>query len=175
MSSTAWYTARSAGVLAYLLLSSSVLLGVLMAGRTRFSWPRFAVEEVHRFLAILTGVFILLHGASLLLDRVVPITLLQELIPFTSSYKPLAVGLGVTTALLLGAVGISNALRQRLPHTLWRRIHYLTLPAWLLASLHGVVTGTDAGDPWFAALAGGSIAAVAVAAFARFSPRRVPA
>ena len=73
MSPAVWYFARSAGLVAYLLLSASVILGVLMSARASFTWPRFAVEEVHRFLAILTGIFVTLHGASLLLDRVVPI------------------------------------------------------------------------------------------------------
>jgi methionine sulfoxide reductase heme-binding subunit len=164
-----WYFARSAGIVAYLLLSSSVLLGVLMAGKSRFTWPKFAVEEVHRFLAILTGVFIVLHGGSLLLDRVVPISLGQELVPFTSPYRPLAVGLGICAMELIAAVGITNALRTRLPYTTWRKLHYLTLPAWLLASLHGVLAGTDAGDPWFAGIAAGTFAAVAIGAFARFS------
>ena len=169
MSPGVWYFARSAGIVAYLLLSSSVLLGVLMAGKSRFTWPKFAVEEVHRFLAILTGVFIVLHGGSLLLDRVVPISLGQELVPFTSPYRPLAVGLGICAMELLAAVGITNALRTRLPYTTWRKLHYLTLPAWLLASLHGVLAGTDAGDPWFAGIVAGTFAAVAIAAFARFS------
>jgi sulfoxide reductase heme-binding subunit YedZ len=172
MSPDVWYFARSAGIVAYLLLSSSVLLGVLMAGRARLTWPRFAVEEVHRFLAVLTGVFVVLHGGSLLLDRVVPIGLGQELMPFASRYRPLAVGLGVCAAELFAAVGISNALRRRIPHASWRKLHYLTLPAWLLASLHGVLAGTDAHDPWFAALAAGSASAVAFAAWARFSPVR---
>ena len=169
MSPAVWYFARSAGIVAYLLLSASVLLGVLMAGRSTFRWPKFAVEEVHRFLAILTGVFIVLHGGSLLLDRVVPISLGQELVPFTSPYRPLPVGLGVCAMELMAAVGITNALRTRLPYTTWRTLHYLTLPAWLFASLHGVLAGTDAGDPWFAAIAAGTFAAVAIAAFARFS------
>jgi len=164
-----WYFARSAGIVAYLLLSSSVLLGVLMAGKSTFTWPKFAVEEVHRFLAILTGVFVVLHGGSLLLDRVVPISLGQELVPFTSPYRPLAVGLGVCAMELVAAVGITNALRARLPYTAWRKLHYLTLPAWLFASLHAVLAGTDAGDPWFAAIAAGTFAAVVIAAFARFS------
>jgi DMSO/TMAO reductase YedYZ heme-binding membrane subunit len=175
MSPGVWYFARSAGIVAYLLLSSSVLLGVLMAGRARFTWPKFAVEEVHRFLAILTGVFIVLHGGSLLLDRVVPISLAQELIPFTSPYRPFAVGLGICAMELMVAVGVTNALRRRMPYRMWRTLHYLTLPAWLLASLHGVLAGTDAGDPWFAALAAGTFAAVVMAAFARFSALSVRA
>lgn len=169
MSPGVWYFARSAGIVAYLLLSSSVLLGVLMAGKSSFRWPKFAVEQVHRFLAILTGVFIVVHGGSLLLDRVVPISLGQELVPFTTSYRPLAVGLGICAMELIAAVGITNALRKRLPYAAWRTLHYLTLPAWLLASLHGILAGTDAGDPWFAALAAGTFAVVVMAAFARFS------
>ena len=172
--STVWYFARSAGIVAYLLLSSSVLVGVLMASRARFTWPRFAVEEVHRFLAILTGVFIALHGGALLLDSVVPIGLVQEVVPFTSGYRPLAVGLGVTAMLLVAAVGIANGLRQKLPYAAWRKLHYLTLPAWLLASFHGVLAGTDARDPWFAGIAAGSFAAVAIAAWLRFTPERAP-
>jgi sulfoxide reductase heme-binding subunit YedZ len=170
MSSTVWYFARSAGIVAYLLVSSSVLLGLLMAGRTRFVWPRFAVEEVHRFLATLAGVFVVLHGGSLLLDSVVPIGLGQLLVPFTSSYRPLAVGLGVCAAELMAAVGISNALRPRIPHRVWRRLHYLTFAVWILSSLHGILAGTDAGDPWFVGIVAGTMSAVAVAAWARLAP-----
>jgi sulfoxide reductase heme-binding subunit YedZ len=172
MSPAVWYFARSAGIVAYLLLSSSVLLGVLMAGRAKLGWPRFAVEEVHRFLAILSGVFIVLHGGALLLDNVVPIALGQELIPFTSPYRPFAVGVGICAMELVAAVGISNALRPHIPHAAWRRVHYLTLPAWLLASLHGVLAGTDRFDPWFAGIAAGTTAAVLMAGFARFSAVR---
>ena len=175
MSPAVWYFARSAGIVAYLLLSASVLLGVLMAGKAKLTWPRFAVEELHRFLSILTGVFIVLHGASLLLDNVVPTSLVQELVPFTTSYRPWAVGLGVCAAELIAAVAISNALRSRLAHRTWRSVHYLTLPAWLLASAHGVLAGTDRFDPWFAAIAAGMVSAVSIAGFARFSRARVPA
>ncbi len=171
MSPAVWYFARSAGIVAYLLLTSSVLVGLLMAGKAPFTWPRFAVEEVHRFLGILAGVFVVLHGGSLLLDRVVPIGLGQELVPFASSYRPLAVGLGVCAAELVAAVGVANALRRRLAYRIWRTVHYLTLPAWLLATVHGVLAGTDAGEAWFAAIAAGSVAAAALAAWTRLSRR----
>jgi sulfoxide reductase heme-binding subunit YedZ len=170
-----WYFARSSGIVAYALLSASVVIGILMAGRTQFTWPRFAVEEVHRFLAFLTGMFVVLHGSTLLLDSVVPTSLAQELVPFTSGYRPFAVGLGVTAAELMAAVGISNRFRKQLPHGIWRRIHYLTLAVWMLATGHGLLAGTDRFDPWFAALAGAAISSTLVAAYVRFSPRRLPA
>ena len=163
MSPTVWYFARSAGVVAYLLLSAAVVAGTFMSGRATLTWPRFAVEELHRFLAILTGIFIVLHGASLLLDRVVPISLAQELVPFTSHYRPLAVGLGATTAELLAAVGLTNLFRQELPRRFWRRVHYLTIPAWILATLHGLLAGSDVLDPWFAGIAAAAITAVGLA------------
>jgi sulfoxide reductase heme-binding subunit YedZ len=175
MSATTWYIARSSGIVAYLLLSASVVLGALMAAHVRFTWPRFAVEEVHRFLALLAGVFIVVHGGALFLDTVVPISLGQELIPFSSSYRPFAVGLGVLAAELVAAVGITNYFRSRLPHRLWRRAHYLTLAVWALATAHGFLAGTDRLDPWFAGIAVGTVSAVALVLFTRLSPRRLAA
>jgi predicted ferric reductase len=172
VSASAWYVARSSGIVAYLLLSVSVVLGALMAGRARFAWPRFAVEEVHRFLALLAGTFIAVHGLALLLDTVVPISLAQALVPFASPYRPFAVGLGVVAAELAAAVGITNVFRSRLPYTFWRRAHYLTLGVWVLATAHGFLAGTDRFDPWFAAITAGTVSAVALVLGARFSPRR---
>jgi sulfoxide reductase heme-binding subunit YedZ len=175
MSATTWYIARSSGIVAYLLLSSSVVLGALMAGRAKFAWPRFAVEEVHRFLAILAGVFIVVHGSALMLDTVVPISLKQELVPFSSPYRPFAVALGVLAAEIMAAVGITNHFRSRMPHTLWRRAHYLTLAVWGLATAHGFLAGTDRLDPWFAGIAAATVMSVAMVLLTRFSPRRLAA
>ena len=82
-----------------------------MSTRASLGWPRFAVEDVHRFISMLTGVFIVIHGGSLLLDQVVPFSLRQELVPFTSSYRPFGVALGIVSAELLGAIAMTNALR----------------------------------------------------------------
>jgi sulfoxide reductase heme-binding subunit YedZ len=175
MSPTVWYTARSAGIVAYLLLSGSVVLGLSMSARAAFRWPRFAVEEVHRFLTIVTAVFITVHGASLLLDKVSPISLGQELVPFASHYRPFAVGLGIVAAELMAAIGVTNALRKRMPHRLWRRAHYLTLVVWLSATAHGLLAGTDRADPWFLALLGMAVASVGLGALSRFAKQAAPA
>jgi hypothetical protein len=42
-------------------------------------------------------------------------------------------------------------------------VHYLTIPAWIFASLHGVLAGSDALDPWFAGIAAAAMTAVAFA------------
>jgi methionine sulfoxide reductase heme-binding subunit len=169
MTALTWYVARSAGIVAYLLLSTSVVLGVLMSARAKFTWPRFAVEEVHRFLAILTGVFLVLHGVALLADRVVPISIVQLVIPFQTTYRPLGVGLGVTSALLLLAVSLSNLARKRLPFRAWRRIHYVTLAVWGTATGHALLSGTDRQDVWFITFVGVAVCAVGLAFLGRFA------
>jgi predicted ferric reductase len=93
----------------------------------------------------------------------VPFSLWQELVPFTSSYRPFAVGLGVASAELLAAVGITNWLRAELPHRFWRRVHMLTLVVWLGATTHLLLAGTDRSDPWLLGLAASAVTAVGLA------------
>ena len=46
---------------------------------------------------------------------------------------------------------------------MWRRAHYLNFPVWLLATLHGLGSGTDRHTLWLLALELASVAAVLVA------------
>ncbi len=168
-STTTWYAARAGGVLAYVLVSASVLAGILLAGKVRVpGLPRFAVEDVHRFLGILAGSFIAVHVGSVALDSVVPFHLSQLVVPFTAGYRPLATGLGVVALELLLAVAVTNHLRSRLPYRVWRRAHYLTLAVWLLATVHGILSGTDRHQTWLLVLYATAVAAVAGAAALRF-------
>lgn len=156
-SATAWYAARAGGMLAYLLLTASIAVGLLMSGRARLDrWPRFALEDVHRFLGILAGTFIVIHGGALLLDHVVPFSLGRLLVPGASSYRPLAVALGVVAAELLAALAVTNHYRKHLPHKLWRRLHMLNFGVWGLALVHGLTAGTDASTTWALVLYAGS-------------------
>lgn len=165
-----WYAARAGGMLAYLLLSASVCLGLLMSGKANPKrWPKFALEDVHRFVGILAGVFVAIHGGALLLDSFVPFSLSQVLIPGTSSYRPLAVGFGVVAAELLVALAISNHYRRQIPHGVWRRLHMLNFAVWALALVHGVTAGTDATTPWALALYVGSAWSVLTLFFYRVS------
>jgi len=169
-----WYTARAAGVVAYALLTGGVLLGVLLAGRARLPrWPQFAVTDVHRFVALLTGAFVLLHVYTLLLDTYVHTSLVAVLVPGASSYRPFWVALGTVALELLAAVGISNLFRKRLGHARWRRIHYLTFVVWAAATVHGMGAGTDAGAAWLRLLYVVSIGSVTAAVAWRVGSRRL--
>ena len=152
-----WYAARAGGLVAYLLLSASVVVGLLLSSRARLRhWPRFALEDVHRFLGILAGAFIVLHGGALLLDRFVPISLSQLLVPGTDGYRPLAVAFGIVAAELLAALAVANHYRRQLPHRVWRRLHYLNFAVWALALVHSLTAGTDAFTTWGLLLYAGS-------------------
>jgi sulfoxide reductase heme-binding subunit YedZ len=165
-----WYTARAAGVLAYVLLTSGSVLGVVLARRVPLPWPRFAVEDVHRFVTILTGVFLALHVGAILVDDYVPFSLGEVFIPFSSDYRPFATALGVVALELLIAVALTNLVRRRIPYRVWRRAHYLGFGVWLAATVHGILVGTDRAELWFVLVYIGAVTAVAAAAVARLTP-----
>jgi sulfoxide reductase heme-binding subunit YedZ len=96
-------------------------------------------------------------------------------VPFTSSYRPFAVALGIVSAELLAAVGITNALRDRLPYGVWRRFHVLTLVVWVGTTGHLLLAGTDRSDPWLVGLVAASIAAVGLAVAPRLARVAAPA
>jgi methionine sulfoxide reductase heme-binding subunit len=163
---TLWYTARAGGLLAFVLLTASVVLGLALSGRARLKqWPRLAVEDVHRFTGLLAGTFVGVHVLALLLDTYVPFSLAQILVPGTASYRPLPTALGVVALELLAALALTNRYRKHLPHRLWRRAHYLNFAVWAAALVHGITSGTDSGKVWEVALyavAAGSVAGLLV-------------
>lgn len=172
-STTTWYAARAGGVVSYLLVSACVLAGLLLAGKRRVpGLPRFAVEDVHRFLGILAGTFIAVHVGAVALDTVVPFSPTQLVVPFSADYRPLATGLGIVAVELLLAVAVTNRLRSRLPYRIWRRAHYATIVVWLLATVHGILSGTDRHESWLLWLYSLTVATVAGSAALRFGRRQ---
>jgi sulfoxide reductase heme-binding subunit YedZ len=170
-----WYAARAGGLVAFVLLTATVLLGLMLSGRARLrSWPRFAVEEVHRFVGILTGVFVVVHGLALLADRYYTFRPVDLLVPGSAPYRPLATALGVVAAELLAALAITNHYRARIPYAVWRRLHFLNFAVWGLALVHGIAAGTDAASAWGLALYAGAGGAVTGATVWRALAARSP-
>jgi hypothetical protein len=157
-----WYAARASGVAAYVVLSVVVSLGLGLGGKAQSrAWPRFSIEDVHRFGGLLLGSLIGIHVLTIAADSFLPFSLTQLLVPFTSSYRPLWTGLGIGAAELLVALAITNHYRRRLPYSFWRKAHYLNFAVWALASVHGLMAGTDRGATWLALLYAVSVAVVA--------------
>jgi sulfoxide reductase heme-binding subunit YedZ len=161
VSAAEWYSARAGGIVAYILLTAVVLVGLAMSGRERIDgWPRFAVEDVHRFLGALTGLFISLHVFALSIDTEANLPLGALIVPFVSSYRPLWTGIGIVAAELLLALALANHYRDRISYRTWRRLHYLNFVVWIAATAHGIAAGTDTGSFPFAIVYGTAVACV---------------
>jgi methionine sulfoxide reductase heme-binding subunit len=164
-----WYLSRATGAVALVLLTLSVVLGVL--GSVRFSaaprWPRFAIDTLHRDSSLLVIVLVVLHVVTSVLDGFAPITLVDGLIPFQTPYRPLWMGLGALSFDVLIALVVTSLLRRRLGYRSWRAIHWLAYASWPVAVLHGLGTGSDVKSWWMLALTIACLVAVLAAVFTR--------
>ncbi|MGE5692058.1 MAG: ferric reductase [Pseudomonadota bacterium] len=161
---TFWLLARAGGLGAYVLLTASVLAGLVLKSRPFGTALRAAtVTAVHRSLA-LTGLGLLaLHGVALVLDRTVEVTPLGLVVPGLVQYRPLPTALGVLAGELMVLVYASFGARKRIGVRAWRRLHYATYGVFAAATAHGLFAGSDSSQPWALGLYVGAIAAVALA------------
>jgi hypothetical protein len=160
-----WYLARSTGVVALVLLTVSVGLGIL--GSVRYSagprWPRFAIDSLHRDTSLLVILLIVIHVITSVLDGFAPISLIDGVIPFRSPYRPLWLGLGALSFDVLIALVATSLIRRRLGYRSWRAVHWLAYASWPVALLHGLGTGSDVKSAWSLILSAVCLAAVVAA------------
>ncbi|MCW2747673.1 MAG: hypothetical protein JWP10_815 [Nocardioidaceae bacterium] len=160
---TLWYVARAAGLVAVIAFTAATALGALASSRTtqpsdaRSLDARFLRQMAHRSSAVVGLGALALHVVLLILDAYVDVSIPGALIPFTSGYRPLAIGLGTISVALFVVVALSGALRGRLATSAaaarrWRRVHLLAYVGWGLAMTHGVLAGTDSGATWTTAI-----------------------
>jgi DMSO/TMAO reductase YedYZ heme-binding membrane subunit len=174
VSSTAlWYSTRATGVVALLLLTLTVVLGVVTACRARSrQWPGFALADLHKRVSVMAVVFVALHVLTAVVDTYVHVGWASVVVPFTSPYKPLWTGLGAVAFDVMIAVGLSSALRQRISARAWRTIHWAAYVSWPLALAHALGEGTDAFAVWMDVLAGVSLVSVTAAVLWRVGDHR---
>jgi methionine sulfoxide reductase heme-binding subunit len=146
------------------------VLGILSALRVQSArWPRFLTTGLHRNLALMTLVFLSLHIVTAVVDPFTHLGWAAALIPFSSYYRTLWLGLGVISFELLLAIAVTSLLRGYLGHNTWRAIHWLTYAAWPVGVIHGLGTGTDTWSAWMLAITAACVAAVGVAIILRLT------
>jgi sulfoxide reductase heme-binding subunit YedZ len=165
-----WITSRAAGIVALLLSSVSVCVGLLMGGRLLRS-RRPELRIAHEALSLATLGALVVHGLSLLGDSYVPSSLAGVAIPFLDSYKTLWTSMGIVAFWALLVLGLSYYARGRIGVQRWRVLHRFAALAWILGLAHSLGEGTDAGQAWFLA----SVAIVAVPALSMLAARRLSA
>ncbi len=181
-----WYLNRSTGLVLLVLLTISTVLGVLaMNGRAGRGVPRFVTQSLHRNLALLSVVLLVVHVASAVADTFVDIRWWQAVVPVGATYMPLWLGLGTLSLDLMAVVVLTSLLRSHLSLRAWHAVHLLSWLAWGVAVVHGLGIGTDLGtDPatllapdhrWAALPTLACVGAVLVAGLVRLGRTRRPA
>ena len=162
---TFWILARASGLTAYVLLTLSVLWGIVVKSRPFGSrFRQAAVVDTHRTLAALGLGALVIHATSLALDKTVRMPVQALFIPGLSHYRPYSVAAGVLTAELMVIVYASFAMRKRMGFKNWRRLHWITYALFAGGTAHGLLSGSDSGRTWALAIYICAVAAVAAAA-----------
>jgi methionine sulfoxide reductase heme-binding subunit len=163
-STSLWYATRASGIMALVLLTLTMVLGITTTTRARGrNWPGFAQQEMHRRISMIAVVFLGIHVLTSVLDTFVNISWAAVVIPFTSSYARFWVGVGAVSLDLMIAVFVTSLLRARMRPGTWRAIHWLAYLSWPVALAHTFGMGTDAGETWVIVLGVVCVLAVGVA------------
>jgi methionine sulfoxide reductase heme-binding subunit len=172
-SHVAWYTARASGYTAFVLLTLSIAIGLVLSLKVHSPrWPRFVTEELHRFATVTALVLVVIHLTALLLDPFMQFSAMDLIVPFTGSYRPAGVALGITALYLLLAIWLSSKLRKRIGWRTWRLLHYASFAVYLAVVGHTILAGEDARTWWGEAIDVASVLVVGSLAIARFAGGR---
>lgn len=172
-----WVTSRAAGATAFLALTLDVIFGLLVStGAADRLVPRARSVDVHRWLSTVALALTGVHAIALIGDRFVRFDVLDLLVPFLSSYRSVAVALGVLATYGTLLVHLSFSWRRRIGGKTWRKLHYLSFFVFAAALLHGLLAGSDSSSPGMQALYISSLSVVgALGIYRGFSTRTVRA
>jgi predicted ferric reductase len=145
-----WDIARAGGFTAYALLALAVIVGLALSTQLQSPsrWPRLINSELHNFLTLLSTIFLVVHVMAVWIDPFTHFGWNAIFIPFASDYRPVWMALGIVALYLGIAIGISTWLRPHIGYKWWRKLHVLTLGIFVLATIHGLGTGSDTQTGW---------------------------
>ena len=167
---TTWYVTRGTGMVSVVLLTASVVLGILEVVRWAApKWPRFVTAGLHKNISLLAVSFVAAHVITAIVDGFAPIGWIDAVIPFHSPYRPLWLGLGTVAFDLLLALIVTSLVRRRIGQRAWRLVHWSAYACWPVALLHGVGTGTDTKTSWALGVELACLAAVVLATWWRIA------
>ena len=169
-----WYAARASGLVAWSVVTLSILWGLALSTRLvrRKGVPAWLLD-LHKFLGTLSIVFVAVHIVALWADNFVYFGPRELFVPFASAWRPGAVAWGIAATYLLVAIQITSWAMKRLPRKLWHRVHLMSIPMFVFSTVHGFTTGADKANlavQWVA-LTGGLMVFLLVT-FRVLAPRR---
>lgn len=143
-----WLASRSAGAVAYVLLSASVVLGLAMALKLAPPRQTALLRTIHERIALVSLGALAAHGLLLLGDGFLRPGLSGILVPFAMSYRPAWTGVGILAGYLTAGLSLTYYARRQIGARRWRAAHRLIPLAWAMAVVHVIGSGSDAGSLW---------------------------
>jgi DMSO/TMAO reductase YedYZ heme-binding membrane subunit len=144
-----WILIRATGLTAVVALSASMILGLMLSLRIRSRrWPAVVTNDLHRYVTGLALWITGAHLALLVLDSYVNITLRDLFVPFVAGTRTVTTGLGTIAFLTMTVMWFTSIYRDRIGQRTWRKLHYLTFLAYVMAMAHGIFGGTDTRQIW---------------------------
>jgi sulfoxide reductase heme-binding subunit YedZ len=145
-----WLASRASGLVALVLVTISVAIGLMMAGRV-MRRPGMAPKllAVHEQTALAGLIAIAVHGITLLGDPWLNPGVAGVTVPFALGYSTFFTGLGVIAGYLAMLLGLSFYARKRVGPRLWRKAHRATVLVYLLGLVHALGAGSDSSAAWF--------------------------
>ena len=148
-----WVTTRAAGILAFVLLTMSMVAGLGLKTRPFGRLVRgISAIELHRSLTMASLTALAVHGVMLVMDTTIEITWSDLLVPGTLPFKPVWTGLGVVAGELMLILVVSYRFRRKLTMSVWRRLHYASYLSFIFATLHGIFAGSSTKSTWMQAI-----------------------
>ena len=139
-----WYVARSSGLVAWALVTASVVWGLALSSRLirRRGVPAWLLA-LHRYLGTLSIVFIAVHLLALVADNYVPYGWKDLFVPMATKWRPGATAWGIAGFYLLAAIQITSWLMRWLPRRVWHAVHLSSFALFVAGTVHGFQAGAD--------------------------------
>ncbi|HEX3239008.1 MAG TPA: hypothetical protein VHR18_02595 [Solirubrobacterales bacterium] len=145
-----WLASRASGLVALVLVTVSVGIGLMMAGKLmRRPGLSRKLLAVHEQTALAGLIAIAVHGITLLGDPWLHPGVAGVTVPFAMSFHTAFTGLGIVAGYLAAFLGLSFYIRKRVGPKLWRKAHRATILVYVLGLTHALGAGTDASAVWF--------------------------
>ncbi|HET8980095.1 MAG TPA: hypothetical protein VFN87_18225 [Solirubrobacteraceae bacterium] len=157
-----WLVSRAAGIVALVLISLAVMLGLTLAAKVLRRPPlRRAAARLHEHVALVSLAALGIHGLALLGDRWLHPGWRGITVPFALAYRPGWTGAGIIAGYLAVLLGPSFFLRRRIGARRWRSLHRATVLVWLLSAAHALGAGSDGGRLWLRVIVLAPVAPIA--------------
>ena len=139
-----WWLARSSGMVAWAIVTASIVWGLTLSTRLirRRGIPAWLLD-LHRYLGTLSLVFTAIHLVGLWADSFVKFGPRELFVPFASAWRTRAVMWGILAMYLLVAIEVTSLLMRRLPRRVWHSIHLSSFVLFASVTAHGFLAGTD--------------------------------